>query len=384
MQLKLIVIAVCGLSLFSCTKNYDDVIIGSGQSALQKYAVDWNAAADSSAMSVATLFWNVQDKYFNKSNLNNPEFHYWPQAHALDVMLDAYQRNPKQQYSTTIQQWLEGVKVKNGNTWLNEYYDDMEWIGLATLRAYEITRNVAFKTVADQLWVDIKTGWNETLGGGISWRKAQPGYKNTPANAPAAILAARIYKLSNNPADLEWAVKIYDWVKNNLYETGTGLVYDGINRDGNGTIDNWKFTYNQGVFIGAALELYNSTKNTVYLNDAIKAASYTLSDNTYTNSTDRLLRDEGNGDGGLFKGIFVRYFSQLILHPDLTEAYKKRFASFLKHNAEWLWFNGTNKQNVLFGTYWKNKPGNETDLTTQLSGAMLMEAAALLNKNDLF
>ncbi|MCY1369557.1 hypothetical protein D9M69_566040 [compost metagenome] len=57
--------------------------------------------------------------------------------------------------------------------------------------------------------------------------------------------------------------------------------------------------------------------------------------------------------------------------------------SFLKHNAEWLWFNGTSKQQVLFGPYWKNKPGNETDLTVQLSGAMLIEAAALLHKNKL-
>lgn len=383
MNQKLIIVAAA-FCISSCTKNYDDVVIGSSQSALQKYDVNWDAAADSAATSVTTLFWNVQDKYFNKNNANNPEFHYWPQAHGLDVLLDAYSRKNSTQLTDLMNQWLVGVKAKNGNGWLNEFYDDMEWIGLASLRAHSLTGNAAFKAVADEVWTDIKTGWNDNMGGGISWRKAQPYYKNTPANAPAVILAARLYKLSNKAEDLEWAVKIYDWLKNNLYVAGTGLVYDGINRENTGLVDNWKFTYNQGVFLGAALELYNATGNSVYLNDAIKAAGYTLSDNTYTNSTDRLLRDEGGGDGGLFKGIFIRYFTQLILHPDLPASYKTRFASFLKHNAEWLWFNGTNKQQVLFGTYWKDKPAQETDLTTQLSGAMLIEAAALLHKNELF
>ncbi len=384
MKYSLVIIIAAGLLPVSCTKSYDDVVIGTSQSALEKYDVSWDAAADSTITSVTTLFWNVQDKYFNKNNANDPEFHYWPQAHALDVLVDAYSRKPSSGLTDQMTGWLTGVKAKNGNTWLNEFYDDMQWIGLAALRAHAATGNAAFRSVADEVWSDIKGGWNETMGGGISWRKAQPYYKNTPANAPAAILAARLYRLSNNAEDLEWAEKIYSWLKNNLYEPGTGLVYDGINREQNGAVDNWKFTYNQGVFIGAALELYDITNSSVYLNDAIKAAGYTLSDNTYTNSTDRLLRDEGGGDGGLFKGIFVRYFTQLILHPDLPEAYRTRFTSFLKHNAEWLWFNGTNKQQVLFGSYWKNKPGTETDLTIQLSGAMLIEAAALLYKNELF
>lgn len=381
MNTKAVILA--GLLLVSCDSGYEDVAVGSGQSELNKYNVNWDAAADSSAAAVSVLFWNSREKYFNKNNLNNPEFHYWPQAHALDVLVDAYSRKPSQQSADLMSQWLTGVKAKNGNTYLNEFYDDMEWIGLAALRASVVTGNPAFRAVADEVWTDIKGGWNETMGGGISWRKSQSYYKNTPANAPAAILAARLYQLSRNPDDLLWARKIYDWLKSSLYEPGTGLVYDGINRQNNGAIDNWKFTYNQGVFIGAALELYNITSDATYLNDAIKAASYTLSDNTYTNAADRLLRDEGGGDGGLFKGIFIRYFTQLILHPDLSESYRSRFVSFLKHNAEWLWFNGTSKQQVLFGPYWKNKPGNETDLTVQLSGAMLIEAAALLHKNKL-
>lgn len=60
-----------------------------------------------------------------------------------------------------------------------------------------------------------------------------------------------------------------------------------------------------------------------------------------------------------------------------------KYYTFLEHNAETLWTKGTNKQEVLFGTYWGTKPGSTTDLTTQTSGAMLMEAASLLENEGL-
>ena len=63
---------------------------------------------------------------------------------------------------------------------------------------------------------------------------------------------------------------------------------------------------------------------------------------------------------------------------------KQRYANFIKYNAETLWNVGTDKSYLLYGTYWKNQPGASTDLTTQLSGAMLIEAAALLKKNNVF
>ncbi|GAO44645.1 glycoside hydrolase family 76 protein [Flavihumibacter petaseus] len=381
---KILTVALAAGTLVSCTKDYDDVIISGDKSGIQRYEVSWQQAADSSSRSVAANFWNPQGKYFNKDNGGNTTFNYWPQAHALDVLVDAYLRTNDAVYRTQIDSWFDGVKQMNGGSFSNEFYDDMEWNALAMLRAYDATGDAKFKTAVDALWNEIKGGWNTTMGGGIMWRRAMPGYKNTPANMPAAILAARLYQKDKKNEDLAWAQKIYAWEKDSLFETGTGYVYDGINNQGDGKRDAWKFTYNQGTFIGAALELYNATGSAVYFNDAQKAAGYTLGDNTLTNSTDRLLRDEGEGDGGLFKGVFVRYFTLLIQHPDLSESYRSRYIAFLKHNAELLWFAGTSKSSVLFGTYWKNKPAASTDLTTQLSGAMLIEAAATLEKNKLF
>ena len=363
-----------------CKKDLDPGVVTPPGGQPGQIVIDWNKAADSSSKNLVSKFWNPSGNYFNEKN-GNTNFHYWPQAHALDVLIDAYLRTGDNQYKTLMDQWFTGVNQKNGNTFLNEFYDDMEWNALAMLRAFKATGDQKYKNAVDAVWTDIKGGWNNTMGGGIAWRKAMPYYKNTPANAPAAILAARLYREFNNADDLAWAKKIYSWQKETLYNKNTGWVYDGINSDNDGKRNEaWKFTYNQGTFIGAAIELFKITNESGYMNDALQAANFTLSDNTLTNFTDNLLRDEGDGDGGLFKGVFVRYFTQLILTDGILSSDRNRYLNYLKHNATTLWNIGTDKNYLLYGSYWKNKPGATTDLTIQLSGAMLIEAAALLKK----
>lgn len=378
LPLLLILLFVAG-----CKKDYDN---GNTTPPVQQpgqAVIDWTKAADSSTNNLLAKFWNPSGNYFNETNANT-NFHYWPQAHALDVLVDAYKRTGKEEYKAYMDKWFTGVRQKNGNTFLNEFYDDMEWNALAMLRAYDATNDPKYKEAVEAVWADIKTGWNPTMGGGIAWRKAMPYYKNTPANAPAAILATRLYKKFGNADDLVWANKIYTWLKDSLYNKSTGWVYDGINSDNDGKKNTtWKFTYNQGTFIGAALELYKATNDAGYLNDAIQAANFTLTDNTLTNFTDNLLRDEGGGDGGLFKGVFVRYLTELIQAPGMVSTDKQRYINFVKHNAQTLWSKGTDKNNLLYGSYWKNAPGATTDLTIQLSGATLIEAMALLKKNNL-
>lgn len=360
----------------ACSKNDDPV-----KPIDKEYTINWNTAADSSSNSFAMSYWNGADSYFNFNNTGQKDFNYWPQAHALDVAVDAYIRTNDNFYKTIITQWYDGVKKKNGNTFYNVYYDDMEWIALAMLRSYNATQDEKFKTASIDVWKDIQTGWNTNAGGGISWKKDQPYSKNACSNGPACILAARMFQQFGDVKDKEWALKIYDWEKEYLFNPANGAVYDNIDSRTGEIQKAWIFTYNEGTFLGSALELYKITGEKGYMNDAIKAADYTL--NNLVDSNDRLLKSEGNGDGGLFKGIFIRYFAQLILHPDLDAATKKRYINFFKLNAETLWRTGTNKQLILYGTYWKTKPGSTSELTTQTSGATLIEAAALLNKQNL-
>lgn len=360
----------------ACSKDENPVVTPD-----KEYTIDWNAAADSSSNAFVMSYWNSTDSYFNFDNSGQKHFNYWPQAHALDVVTDAYNRTNDPLYRSVIDKWYEGVKIKNNNTFYNVYYDDMEWIALAMLRAFQATGDERFKTASKDVWVDIQTGWNSNAGGGIAWKKDQLYSKNACSNGPACILAARMFQQFGDEKDKEWALKIYGWEKETLFNPANGAVYDNIDSRSGMVQTSWIFTYNQGTFLGSALELYKMTGEKGYLNDAIKAADYTL--NNLVNSNDRLLKSEGDGDGGLFKGVFIRYFTQLILLPDLDAGTRKRYMAFFNLNAETLWRKGTNKLKMLYGPYWKTMPGFTSELTTQTSGATLIEAAALLKKEGL-
>ena len=361
----------------------------------QTKTVDWASAADSSSRALIINFWyaDANRLYFNNnsSGPNNWDSNYWPQAHALDVLVDAFLRTKDPFYLNIMNEWLVGVRRANGNRWTNNFIDDMEWIGLAAFRAYKATGDVAFLTSCREVWdgttdnmddnngaFGIKKAWTSAGGGGLFWESRNNRHsKNACSNAPAAILAAFLYKEFGDNEDLEWAKRIYSWQKQHLFNATTGVVYDNLNTNTNVTQRDWIFTYNQGTFLGAALELYKITGETSYINDAVKAADYTIG--ALINSTDNILKSEGDRDGGLFKGIFIRYFLQLILSDGISDNTRLRYITFLKNNGETLWLEGTNKEKVLFGTYWKTPPGNNTGLTEQLSGCMLMEALALLD-----
>lgn len=371
---KLILFPLILLLLQSCDDPKD--VYGYDQNS---YTIDWNAAADSSSMALINQFWNPTDHYFNYgSDGSLLDFHYWPNAHAMDVIIDAYVRTNDAKYKAYFDQWYAGVKVKNGNTYYNDFYDDMEWNALTMLRLYDITKDEKYLTTVKQLWADIETGWNDKAGGGIAWVKYQLYSKNACSNGPAAIIAARLYQLTKDEAYKQWALDIYDWEKNTLYNQSTGAVYDNINGD-TGVIADFSLTYNQGTFIGAAVELYKITGNIVYINDAQKAANFTII--KLIDTSNNILRDEGNGDNGLFKGIFMRYFLQLILTDGVDPSFKNKYVTFFNNNADVLWRKGCYKENLLFGTSWNNPPVGTTQLTSQASACMMIEAKALFEKS---
>lgn len=335
---------------------------------------NWKAIADSVQQATFEAFLSKDGDYIAKDNGGDQTFNYWWNAHALDLLVDAHLRGEDQEKRMLV--ILRGIQKNNKHQLPIDYYDDMEWLALSALRAYHTTGNGEFLETTDILWEDIKTGWNDHQGGGIAWRKNQLDYKNTPANAPAVILAARLYKERKRPEDLEWARKIYQWQKTQLVDPQTGLVWDGVNRTGDKTIDkNWKFTYNQGVYIGAAMALYDLTGDEDFLADAVQTADYTLSDGHL--APNGILKSEDSGDGGLFKGIFVRYLKEMILSGHLSEEQELAYTEFLNKNALSL-YRHIKRPEMLIGPAWNKKAEGVIDASVQLSGLMMLEVMAAL------
>jgi len=82
-----------------------------------KDSINWNSAANAGSQALISSFWNINGKYFNTDNSGNTTFQYWPNAHALDVLIDAYLRTNDTYYKSYFDRWYTGVKAANGNSW---------------------------------------------------------------------------------------------------------------------------------------------------------------------------------------------------------------------------------------------------------------------------
>ncbi|WP_420458663.1 glycoside hydrolase family 76 protein [Neolewinella sp.] len=339
---------------------------------------DYAATADSMQEATRTTYLGGDGTYVI-SNQGTTQFgNYWPNAHALHTLVDGYERTGDPAYLPRMIALLRGIKVQNGGTYSNVFNDDMLWLGNSSMRAYNATGNTEYLEVAEFLWQDVLGSYSEVFGGGITWKKDTPRMKNAVSNGPAIVLAMRLYEVNQDTTYLDWAKRLYDWQRANLLDPDTGEVWDNIyEEDGEVKIKKeWVFTYNMGTWIGAGLRLYNATGSESYLNDALRTARRTTVSPQLT--TEGLLRDEGQGDGGLFKGILVRYLTDLILSPDIRDDDRDALVRFMRFNGETLHDQGIRRPDMIVGPDWRTQPDEVTDLTTQLSGLMLIEAMAKL------
>lgn len=373
---KILGMLTLGFCLFSCSKKEMGI---TPPEVIPDVVVNWSEAADQSHTALDAQFYNTQSNYYNQNNNGHTGFNYWWNAHALDVLVDAYNRTKDAKYLAKMDNLLAGCYAKNGNTYWNTFYDDMEWWALACLRAYDATKDEKYKTMARQYWTWIKVGWSEVKNGGIAWASGSKDSKNACSNAPAVIIAARLYQLDNNPDDLVWAKKIYTWLKTYVVEPKRGLVYDAYGNPKESDM----YTYNQGTWIGSGLELYQITKQQSYLDDAVRNANYLMNDEVKF-SPSGVLKGENTGDGGLFKGIFIRYMGQLVLRGVLDGYTQGLYVKYLERNGKSLYSKATVSPENIFGPDWANRPTSKvSDSSVQLSGIILFETLDELKRAGL-
>lgn len=384
------------LAALSCLTAY------SSQLTAQSSQPNWQQMADGMTNALIKRFWGAEFPgykkryYFNYgSDMSNMTTeHYWPQAHAMDVIVDAYMRTGDKQYLAMYPLWWKGAPKFNfsgrkEDAWWNPFVDDMEWMVLAQIRMYESTSEKKYLKKAMQMYNDwIWPQWGPEdeapWYGGITWKTDVEKSKNACSNGPAAIIAARLYNFydvagmkGKKPREeyLKEAKKIYHWLKSTLLQP-SGAVADNMAR--NGEINRkWIFTYNQGTFLGAAHELYKITGDKQYLADAVKAAEYVMD---HMSGNRGVLGNATEGDGGLFHGIFFRYFVKLINDETLDMDTRRKFHAYLTHLATVMAEHGINKNTMLYGGRWWKAPADNAPvgLTPHVTGCMLMEAMCVL------
>lgn len=352
---------------------------------------DWDAAADSAVNVLVDrfmdkntgTFWTISDNVDPRLSTYN----YWPQAHAMDVIVDAYLRikdsDPERagQYEKYMASWHKNrANNYNGPDYYNAYTDDMEWIVLTLLRMYEATGvQEYFDFARDTYDKWIITRWtDDENGGGIRWSLDAGNSKNACSNGPAAICAMRLYGFTSEQKYMDDAVKIYGWLSENLYNSSTGMVADNM---AGGKVNGGALSYNQGTFMGAAHLLYKATKDSRYLAEAMKAARHQMD----SRSTDGIMNaeaDKANSDNALFKGIFIRYATLMVNDTVFDFRFREELKRYISQNAITCWSDGIDKSegsDMFFNYDWRSPyTGENGYLNPQVSATTLIEAMTRL------
>jgi predicted alpha-1,6-mannanase (GH76 family) len=331
---------LCILCILACSR----------EPAPAQSAEELHHRADTALQSFLLKFWSQGHGYLRSAYPDEgSRTGYWTFAQGFDALLDGVERTGGRRYAGLIETFYEAQAARG---WLVGHYDDECWMALALMRAHDLTGEDRYLETATDLFADIMEGWDTTccgeVKGGLWWDKAHT-QKATASNAGAVIAGARLFERTGVEAYLEFAKQAYDFWHANMVDPARHHVLDHI--DASGDKVDWKFTYNEGLMIGAGVELHRQTGDAGYLNQARAIAGFLLSDETVSSAHGRVLSDGSNsscgGDCHAFKGPAYRYLK--LLHEVSGGS---TYRAVLEACVNALWNLARNADHDLFSVSW--------------------------------
>jgi predicted alpha-1,6-mannanase (GH76 family) len=305
---------------------------------------------------------------------------WWNSASALTSLIDYLRESGSTRYDWVVGQTFQVNKVPfpagtrssdaiQGD-FISASIDDSEWWALAWIDAYDLTGDRTYLDEAVTITDYAGQYWDPgTCGGGVWWSTAKT-YKNAVTNALYVRLAAALH--NRLPGDTVWLARAqaaWNWFTGSGMIDSAGLVNDGLTAScANNGQTVW--TYNQGLAIGAAMEMWRAGDSSA-LATARRLATGALSSSLVSNgvlteSCDPATACDDNQKQ--FKGVLVRYLAEL-------DAVTGGYTSFLATQANTIWSADRDSFNQL-GARWSGQSPNVADWRTEASGLDALNAAS--------
>ncbi|MDR0891047.1 MAG: glycoside hydrolase family 76 protein [Mediterranea sp.] len=236
----------------------------------------------------------------------------------------------------------------------DRFYDDNIWLGIDFADCYRLTKRKSYLEKAKLIWTFVRSGEDEVLGGGIYWCEQKKKSKNTCSNAPAAVLALKLYQATHDPAYLQQGKALYAWTQQHLEDPADHLYFDNINLEQH--IGRAKYAYNSGQMMQAAALLYRLTKEETYLQQAqtLAKACYQYFLQPFTNADDAKTSFRLPRKGNIwFTAVMLRGFIELY-RLDGNKEYLLDF----QRSLDYAWLHARDAQG-LFDADWGDQPGHD-------------------------
>jgi predicted alpha-1,6-mannanase (GH76 family) len=299
---------------------------------------------------------------------------WWNAANALTAVIAYTQRSGDDQYLEVVSRTFSRARRRHRD-FVNSFYDDNGWWGLAWVAAYDLTGEGRYLAAARAIFANMMTGWDDTCGGGVWWNTDRK-YKNAITNELFLTLAARLHQReAGGGVDyLQWALREWEWFTARGLVGAAGLVNDGLTDAcvNNGDVT---WTYNQGVVLGGLAALHEITGDGGYLAQGEAIADAAISQLVTSAPAagiliepDELGTDPKDADRPQFKGVFMRNLYDLN-----ARCAKPVYTEFIQANARSIWERNRNDRNQ-FGLHWAG-PFDQADASRQSSALDALNAA---------
>jgi predicted alpha-1,6-mannanase (GH76 family) len=337
-------------------------------------AATYHQRADAAIQTLLLKFWNPSQSYLNDAYPSSGRLTgYWTYANGWRTVIANAQRTQCRRYAGLIETFYEGQDRRG---WSAGYYDDENWMALALLHAYDVTREPRYLSKARILFSDIQKGWDisccGSTPGGIWWDKAHT-QKATASNAGPVITACRLYAATREARYLSFARQVYRYWWDHMVDPATYQVADHLNPDG--TKVWWRFTYNEGLMIGAGRALYHATNEATYLADAHRVAGFMVQNEVTSTRYGPVLFDGTNegcrGDCHQFKGPAFTFLSELN-HDSPRSAYR----AVLQASVDALWNLARERSLSLFAVDWSGPPQSAASVAQESAAAVALSEFA--------
>jgi predicted alpha-1,6-mannanase (GH76 family) len=284
--------------------------------------IEYRGAVDTDAEALAAVD-AMMGFYDHETGRWEPDRPWWQTGNALQALLDHVHRTGSRRHLWVLDHTVEiQRKAYMFGEFRADSTDDTAWWALAMVRAYDLTGAGKYLELARTGAEYIGQYWDDVCGGGVWWDVPQRTYKNAISNELyLKLLAALHNRIAGEVGYLDRALAAWRWFRDSGMLNEQDLVNDGLRTQAGGCGSNRgeTWTYNQGVILGALVELHRATGEASLLATAQRIATATTT-SRYLSPGGILTEpceDPANGyadpgeDAPSFKGIFVRNLAEL-------------------------------------------------------------------------